>query len=141
MITLVNEIDADAPFVSDDQPFFDKTDTEFFITDNFDVDARWKATDADVATLNAAFNALGGENEIEPDELAEHIRIDTKTQRIIHKGFILFDGESYFANEMDAVTAYNAKMGTDYTDFETIYQKHGGDSDKNDCYFTTWTDF
>lgn len=124
---------------------FDKPLATQLIINHFGLSEEWKLTDTDIETLNTCMEIAGvSQGHINAFEsmLDDNLRVDSKTNLLMGSGYVLFDGVEYYADEKDAIEAYNKAMGTQHTSFATIYDERGGDGDddkeSSDCYYTEW---
>lgn len=124
---------------------FDKALATQLIINHFGFSEEWKPTDTDIETLNTCMESAGvSRDSIIGFEsmLEDNLRVDSKTNLLMGSGYVLFDGVEYYADEKDAIEAYNKAMGTQHTSFATIYDERGGDGDddkeSSDCYYTEW---
>lgn len=107
------------------------------IRENLHVSDDWQATDADVAIVQMVFDDKKPcDEEVIEETLNEFVRIDTKTTRLLINGYMLFDGDAYFANEADAVEYLNANGFACATFNEAYEASERGELD--DTYMTDW---
>lgn len=127
---------------------FDKALATQLIINHFGLSEEWKLTDSDIEILNFCMKRAGVNNNTDittihsfESMLDDNLRVDSKSNLLIVSGYVLFDGVEYYADEKDAIEAYNKAMGTQHTSFATIYAERGGDgedTESSDCYYTEW---
>ena len=111
------------------------------VINEYGLDSDWSPTDEEVA-LAIKTQQLKSNSSCVPegsmsyeDVVSELFRVDTKTKRLMQSGFIIFDGEAYFAEEADAVEYLNANG------FECTHFAVSEDGELDETYFTDWCEW
>ncbi len=97
-------------------------------------DSNWTVTDEDLVLIKKYYK--GGVKL--KNLISDCFRLDSKTQRLIVEGWIIFDGDAYFFNEDDAV-AYLNNLGFKGDNMQQIYAGSDGKYlDSDETYWTEW---
>ena len=97
----------------------------------------WTIEDSEVALVADILNARQAYSfDDAEDVIIAHFRIDHNTRRILIKGYCVWDGAAYFAEEADAV-AYLNKNGFACTSFSEAFEA-AEKGEMTDCYKTDW---
>lgn len=107
------------------------------VRENLHVKEAWRPTERDCNIIQMILDDKKPTDEDEIEEtLNEFIRIDSKTDRLLINGYMVSDGDAYFANEADAVEYLNAN-GFECTTFNEAYEaSERGELD--DTFMTDW---